>query len=362
MEHAVIHLLCALQLLNTYELIALSRTSSHVHSSMRRVDLNLFSHPRSFTATEFMNDVIKPTRCFWRITGLRMSPADINDRTVSARFVTPNTVRMLRLIRFTDIHRHLRPLALRTLDIRDPGMYDPVTGAIQLFALMQCVNLVRLNLSQAGFTNLVAVGFLTKLRILDLTDCVSLVDLTPLRSLQRLEVMILTGCRALVELRGLECCLMLRFLHLRGCKLLIDITALSACHNLETIDVDWCSRLPSLAGLEGKGSLRQVRADGCMSLRGIDSLATCPVLTTIGLSQSQVSCLSPLAGLTRLRTLVLTRCRALRAPALGSLRNLRQMRGFWFTATMPSGVEDHVYWRSSRRLHMGRIIQHLRGP
>jgi Leucine-rich repeat (LRR) protein len=241
-------------------------------------------------------------------------------------------------------------------------MYDPVTGFVQLFALMQCVNLLRLNLSQAGFTNLTAVGFLAKLRMLDLRDCVSLVDLTPLRSLSRLEVMDLTGCRALVQLWGLECCLMLRFIHLRGCKLLTDITALSDCHNLEMVDAEWCSRLPSLDGLEGKVSLWQVRADGCMSLRGIDSLATCPVLTTIGLSQSQVSCLSPLAGLTRLRTLVLTRCRPLRAPALDSLRNLRQLRGFWFTATLPSGVDDHVYWREARPLDMRRIIKYLRGP
>jgi Leucine-rich repeat (LRR) protein len=344
--------------LGTHDLISLCATSKEIHASMRWVDLDLFHHHRGFTAEELMLNIIRPTGSYWRIIGIRMRPVSRTDPTVSARYVTPGTVRRLRLSQFMDLHRHVNPLALVTLVIHDPRAGMLVIASQQTRTLTKCLNLHRFAMQHPGFSDLTPLCGLTNLRELDLRNCTAITNLKQMRHLPLIERVCFSGCTAICNLDGLQYCTHMKVLVLRGCHSIVDVTALTQCRELRYVHVVLCTRLRSLSGLDDCTSLRKLEASCCRSLCSIDALTGCTALRHLDLRNTLVDTVSPISTLTRLCTLDLSQCHRLQAVDLAPLIPHVRLRTFSFST--PVGRLNYTS-RRRERLLMTDVVQQLIG-
>ncbi|GAA5483403.1 NACHT domain-containing protein [Haloferula sargassicola] len=184
---------------------------------------------------------------------------------------------------------------------------------------------------------------------LDLSGCVSLVDLSPLRDLAGLQRLSLDACASLADVRPLKKQEELHTLCLSGCASLVDVEPLKDLKRLDFLDLSGCTSLVDLEPLKDLQGLQGLNLSGCASLTDFEplknlkglkwlNLSSCASLVDLealrgleGLEGLDLSCctslvdLEPLKELTALEELDLSGCRA--TSNVWALKNLKNLNG-----------------------------------
>lgn len=174
---------------------------------------------------------------------------------------------------------------------------------------------------------------LTKLSVLGLPGLTEVDDFTPLTSLPTLKYLFLYNCKNLTSIDALRPLTVLRGLSLRGASLPAHslneiVTMWPRLMHLEMMEGDWFSSLAPVAVLP----LEVLTATACPGLTDIAPVARLRGLRWLSLFKSPVSDLRPIAGLSRLRTLLLGgHDQAVDLAPIGSLPRLRRL-GLYDTA------------------------------
>jgi hypothetical protein len=93
---------------------------------------------------------------------------------------------------------------------------------------------------------------------LELSDCESLTDLSPLSGLKRLFDLNLSNCESLTDLGALSGLTQLKSLNLGECESLTNLSPLSGLPRLTELYIDSCPRIRSLEPLRDVASLREL--------------------------------------------------------------------------------------------------------
>ena len=117
------------------------------------------------------------------------------------------------------------------------------------------------------------VGFLSGLRILNVTEEIDL-----------------SGCESLKNVDGLQNVdepqrlTNLTELDLSWCTSLQNIDGLEGCTNLASLYLNRCESLQNVGGLQGLTNLKSLDLSGCTSLQNVDALKGCTNLTSLFLN------------------------------------------------------------------------------
>lgn len=146
---------------------------------------------------------------------------------------------------------------------------------------------------------------LAKVKHLDLSDCVGLVDLSPLTALRNLKALNLSGCVGLRSVNPLADLQDLTFLDLSGCKGLTDFQLLVELSGLRELSIKGCGRIVDYDFLSRLGHLESI-ALSVHDKSALDFLSKCIGLTnlTVQLNGIEQIDLSPLFDLPKLGELV----------------------------------------------------------
>ena len=161
-------------------------------------------------------------------------------------------------------------------------------------------------------TNINLINKFKKLHTLNLNNCLSLIDLSPLAGLTNLSTLDLSYCASLSDLSPLSGLTNLSTLNLSSCESLSDLSPLAGLTNLSTLNLSCCTSLSDLRGLDELTNLSILNLSSCESLSDLIPLSGLRNLSTLDLNGCySLSDLSPLAGLTNLSTLDLNTCKSL---------------------------------------------------
>eukprot|EP00253_Pinus_taeda_P034021 PITA_34021 len=148
------------------------------------------------------------------------------------------------------------------------------------------------------------LGYYTKLRWLDVTQCTELEELPSMGALTSLEEFSAFGCVKLKRITGLGQCTKLRGLHVGQCSELEElpnmetlasmdryyayecgklkrITGLGQCTKLRLLNLGECSELEELPSMGALTSLEEFSAVGCVKLKSIRGLGQCTKLRAL---------------------------------------------------------------------------------
>ena len=144
------------------------------------------------------------------------------------------------------------------------------------------------------------IAGLLQLTTLDLSFCEAVQDLGPLRSCVALERLDLRGCVGLRCIAPLASCSSLLELDI-GHTPVSDLCALKGLTHLRMSD---CSRLSDLGPIASCSSLRTLEMARCFLVHDIEPLGSCPRLSLVDLSDTNVRDLAPLRDCRKLQHLL----------------------------------------------------------
>ena len=116
-----------------------------------------------------------------------------------------------------------------------------------IYSKLQDLNLRHISLQ--NITNVLPLGHLTQLKILNLSGCKSLDSVSGLDQCRNLQVLIMMNMQNLQDISPLAHCISLRSLNIADCKLIRVLPALGQCAQLQTVNLKGCRDLESTAGL-----------------------------------------------------------------------------------------------------------------
>jgi Leucine-rich repeat (LRR) protein len=193
------------------------------------------------------------------------------------------------------------------------------------------LDLPALSLAVFEVNTLPALSRLRNLTSLNLSRCISLVDISALAGLSSLASLNLSWCKSLVDISALSSLNSLTSLNLSSCKSLVDVSALSGLSSLTSLSLSRCESLADISALSGLSSLTSLDLSQCESLVDISALAGLKRLTSLDISRRISSSksfvdISVLSGLRGLTSLNLSWCKSLvELSALSSLNSLTSL-------------------------------------
>ena len=231
------------------------KTITALHSLLHLTTLNL-SYCTNLTLIHF-----PPT-----IQRLYMAKTRIRDLT----FLTdPNQLQLL------DIS-HCRNRSIETLFNNAKNLHtlylDYCTNLKTLDPLFYCHKLTKLSFHSCTFTNLNALRRCNFIKILNLSECKNLTDISGLEYTKGIEHIDLSGCCNISSLSPLTGCKTLHTLDLSGCTNLTNITPLATCISLQSLNLSECDLIYNIEPLVSCLALRTLILYGCLSIKYFDHL------------------------------------------------------------------------------------------
>lgn len=123
----------------------------------------------------------------------------------------------------------------------------------------------------------------------------------------------------------------LRILDMTGCSLITDISPLSKLSHLESLDIENCKQISNLEPLSGLKHLKKLKMSNSTSIRDISPLMKLGSLTELSMSVTMTNeqLVQLTAKLPELRSLVLRRCKFIND--ISPVSQLRYLMGFYIS-------------------------------
>jgi hypothetical protein len=211
--------------------------------------------------------------------------------------------------------------AKRVLSKRSVGLYLHQVPSFEVFQYLQyLINLPSLQVADCtSVADLSPLGYLTQLNSLILWNCVNISDLSPLAHLTNLTSLELSGCMQVTDIKPLENLTQLTSLALVDCEHVDDLKPLKNLTQLTSLNLRLCHKLCNLNALASLTQLTFLDLSFCEQITDLIPLSSLTQLASIKLrSCKNITDLNPLSSLTNLSSLDLSGC-----SGIASLRPLK---------------------------------------
>jgi len=189
-------------------------------------------------------------------------------------------------------------------------------------ALLHLTNIEGLSLKSTAIMNLNGIKNLLKLKKIDVTYCRNLIDVTALQELQ-LVTQLSLSFTPVPNLHGISNLTRLELLKMDSCYSFTDISDLGNFMTINSQTILYARSLQSLEGMEKLQNVRKLCVRLCEQLCDIRSIASLTALTELDLRRTAIMSLNPLSNLFLLEKLHLDRCKAI--STLAGINNLSRL-------------------------------------